>query len=309
MRAWRPPARPAGCASASSAGGSGVSPDVLRVWERRYGLLRARAHRGRLPPLHRPGRGARAGDAPLARAGPLRRRWPRGCALRGARAAGRAPRSARTRSSTARAELGEALEDFRDVDAQTILDRVFSTFSVAAVLRDVVLPYLRDLGDRWEAGGHLDRPGALRQLRPAAAAARASRAASTSASARGRCSPARRASATTWACCASGSGCATTGGASPTSARTCPLGDVADAAADVEPATGRDLRGAGRAHAGRDAADRAARGTLRGRAGRARRDGRAGAAAPARSCCRTHRSPQQRGWPKGAEGVAAPPAG
>src|SRR6202008_4396315 len=29
---------------------------------------------------------------------------------------------------------------------------VFNTFSVEAVLRDVILPYLRDLGDRWESG-------------------------------------------------------------------------------------------------------------------------------------------------------------
>lgn len=52
----------------------------------------------------------------------------------------------------ARRELGEALEDFRDADAQTIIDRLLAGFSVEAVVRDVVLPYLHDLGERWACG-------------------------------------------------------------------------------------------------------------------------------------------------------------
>ena len=53
--------------------------------------------------------------------------------------------------SAAQADLGALLEAFRDVNAQAVLDRLLARFSVTTVLREVVLPYLRDVGDRWEA--------------------------------------------------------------------------------------------------------------------------------------------------------------
>jgi len=33
-----------------------------------------------------------------------------------------------------------------------VLDRLLAAFTIETVLRDVVLPYLRDLGERWERG-------------------------------------------------------------------------------------------------------------------------------------------------------------
>ena len=49
-------------------------------------------------------------------------------------------------------ELRAALDGFDEPGAQTALDRLFAAFRLQTVLRDVVLPYLRDLGLRWERG-------------------------------------------------------------------------------------------------------------------------------------------------------------
>ena len=123
----------------------GVSPDVLRVWERRYGLLRPERSDGGF-------RLYSAGDEERVRS--MRRYLSQGfSASVAARMALREPSAPaedeREDALTgARSQLAEALESFRDVDAQTVLDRLFATFSVEAVLRDVVLPYLHELGDR-----------------------------------------------------------------------------------------------------------------------------------------------------------------
>ena len=51
-----------------------------------------------------------------------------------------------------RLELRDALDGMDSEAAHRSLDRVLATLSIHAALRDVVLPYLRELGDRWEAG-------------------------------------------------------------------------------------------------------------------------------------------------------------
>lgn len=51
-----------------------------------------------------------------------------------------------------RGEFADALDAFDDAAAQTSLDRLFGAFSVESVLRDVILPYLHELGLRWAAG-------------------------------------------------------------------------------------------------------------------------------------------------------------
>ncbi len=45
-----------------------------------------------------------------------------------------------------------ALDEFDEPAAHAVLDRLLSTLTVETVLRDVVLPYLRELGERWERG-------------------------------------------------------------------------------------------------------------------------------------------------------------
>ena len=49
-------------------------------------------------------------------------------------------------------ELRESLDGYDDARANDALDRLFGTYGAEPVLGGVVLPYLRDLGDRWERG-------------------------------------------------------------------------------------------------------------------------------------------------------------
>ena len=50
------------------------------------------------------------------------------------------------------AALRQALDAFDEPAAQAVLDRLFSDLSLITVLRDVVLRYLAELGERWERG-------------------------------------------------------------------------------------------------------------------------------------------------------------
>jgi DNA-binding transcriptional MerR regulator len=132
----------------------GVSDHVLRAWENRYGLLR---------PVRSAG-GFRLYTE--ADAGRVRRMQALlGSGLSAAEAA-RAVLDEEAGSLTTaadslvgRAELGDlsgllrqALESFDESAAQVTLDRLLSELSTTAVLRDVVVPYLTGLGERWESG-------------------------------------------------------------------------------------------------------------------------------------------------------------
>lgn len=127
----------------------GVSPDVLRVWERRYGLLSPERSAGGFR-LYTPEDDARVAS--------MRRNLAQGYSasvaarmvLEGPATPAFADRDAAI--AVGRAELATELEAFREVEANIVLDGLFATFSVEAVLRDVVLPYLRDVGDRWVDG-------------------------------------------------------------------------------------------------------------------------------------------------------------
>jgi DNA-binding transcriptional MerR regulator len=144
------PARSAGLLRIGELGRRhGVSPDLLRAWERRYGLLMPERSAGGFR-LYTPEDDARLGA--------MRRHLAQGYS---AAVAARMVLSAPTAPpiddrdavlAGARAELADALEGFRDLEAQGVLDRLIATFSVEVVLRDVVLPYVRSLGERWEQG-------------------------------------------------------------------------------------------------------------------------------------------------------------
>lgn len=49
-------------------------------------------------------------------------------------------------------DLAEALDRFDEERANAVLDRLLAVYRVEAVLREVLLPYLHDLGDRWARG-------------------------------------------------------------------------------------------------------------------------------------------------------------
>jgi DNA-binding transcriptional MerR regulator len=155
----------------------GVSDHVLRAWESRYGLLRpvrsaggfrlysaADERRVRRMQAHladglsaaEAARTVLAEDA-AARADPGRSDAPElaapgvaGSALPGVGLPAGADAAATvTELSVA---LRQALDAYDELAAQAVVDRLVSDLSVTAVLRDVFLPYLAGLGDRWERG-------------------------------------------------------------------------------------------------------------------------------------------------------------
>jgi MerR family transcriptional regulator, light-induced transcriptional regulator len=128
---------------------SGVSPELLRAWEQRYGLLR---------PARSDGGFRLYSDDDEQRIAVMRAHLERGLsAAEAARltldeehapaATGATPVLERTAG-----ELRAALDVLDEGAAQTALDRLLSGFSTETVLREVVLTYLRELGERWERG-------------------------------------------------------------------------------------------------------------------------------------------------------------
>jgi DNA-binding transcriptional MerR regulator len=121
---------------------SGVSPELLRAWERRYGLLRPTRSAGGLR-LYSP--------ADLERVRVMRRHLADGLAA--AEAAALALREDVPASPAAlRGELADALDRFDEPRAQAILDRLLALTTVDTLLGEVLMPYLQDLGERWERG-------------------------------------------------------------------------------------------------------------------------------------------------------------
>jgi DNA-binding transcriptional MerR regulator len=126
---------------------SGVSPELLRAWERRYGLLRPKRSSGGLRLYS---------SEDLGRVRLMREHMTQGLAAREAAAlaaretvADRAGAPAFDASS-ARAELGRATETFDEPRAQAVIDALLAVASLDAFLSEVVVPYLHDLGERWE---------------------------------------------------------------------------------------------------------------------------------------------------------------
>jgi DNA-binding transcriptional MerR regulator len=128
---------------------AGVSPELLRAWERRYGLLRPTRSAGGLR-LYSP--------ADVERVRLMRRHLADGvAAAEAASLALRAGPDARAAPAAldpaaVRDDLAQALDRFDEPGAQDAIDRLLAAATVDALLGDVVLPYLHDLGDRWERG-------------------------------------------------------------------------------------------------------------------------------------------------------------
>ncbi len=127
---------------------TGVSPELLRAWETRYGLLK---------PARSPG-----GFRLYSAADETRIRRMTGLIAGGVSAAEAARQALTGNEVQAKPEapiverltdrLRTALDTFDGAGAHSAFDRLLASVSVDVVLADVVLPYLRDLGDRWAAG-------------------------------------------------------------------------------------------------------------------------------------------------------------
>ena len=132
----------------------GVSDHVLRAWESRYGLLQ---------PVRSAGGFRLYSEADALRVRRMQAHLADGLSAAEAaravlgqdsRADGRAAGTDRvpTTDSELSGALRQALDAFDEPAAQAVLDRLLSDLSLTAVLRDVVLPYLTELGERWERG-------------------------------------------------------------------------------------------------------------------------------------------------------------
>lgn len=128
---------------------SGVSPERLRAWERRYELLR---------PTRSPGGLRLYSEADLARVRVMRGHLEAGLAAAEAAALAKQDEVAEPAPAVAlspetlRQELADALDGYDEPRAQAVLDRVLAAMTLDAALGEVVLPYLHELGSRWERG-------------------------------------------------------------------------------------------------------------------------------------------------------------
>ena len=131
---------------------TGVSPELLRAWERRYALLEPTRSTGGFR-LY-----SRADEARINRmkdllASGVSASEAAAIAVRDADALpeptvvaapeGLAPR---------RARLRDAILALDEPAVQAVLDELFSSFDADTVLRDVILPELRGIGDGWAEG-------------------------------------------------------------------------------------------------------------------------------------------------------------
>jgi DNA-binding transcriptional MerR regulator len=125
---------------------SGVSPELLRAWERRYDLLR---------PTRSAGGTRLYAPADLDRVRAMQRHLADGLAA--AEAAALASRSAGPAPSASalddlHRELEIALLAFDEPRAQAIIDSLLAAATLDTVLSKVLVPYLHDLGEGWERG-------------------------------------------------------------------------------------------------------------------------------------------------------------
>lgn len=132
---------------------TGVAPELLRAWESRYSLLapertsggfrlysevdeqRVRAMQQHLAA------GLSAAEAARLAAATAGDESPAGAVV--------APEAG---LSEAIASMRAAVDEFDGARAHELLDRLIATYTIETVLGDVVLPFLRELGERWARG-------------------------------------------------------------------------------------------------------------------------------------------------------------
>jgi MerR family transcriptional regulator, light-induced transcriptional regulator len=135
---------------------TGVSPELLRAWEQRYGLLRPSRSSG--------GFRLYSGDDEARVRRTVQLIQSGLSAAQAARAALSEPSPTETASERSRGwfaspefertkeHLTSALDSFDGEQSNAAIDELLSGFTLETVLREVLLPYLRDLGDRWAGG-------------------------------------------------------------------------------------------------------------------------------------------------------------
>jgi DNA-binding transcriptional MerR regulator len=129
----------------------GVSPETLRAWERRYGVLRPRRTAGntrlysaldearvRMMQRYIADDLSVAEAAEMAMSAQLRLKPGQRGAIPPAEA------------ERAIGELRGALDVYDETSADRVVQQLLGAYATTAILRDVMLPYLREVGERWE---------------------------------------------------------------------------------------------------------------------------------------------------------------
>jgi MerR family transcriptional regulator, light-induced transcriptional regulator len=122
----------------------GVSPELLRAWERRYGLLQ---------PIRTEGGFRLYTGEDAERVGRMRQGLEEG--LSAAEAARRALVEARPADGLlqdARRRLLGAVRAYDEAAVHAVLDEALARFALESLLGELILPALREIGDEWERG-------------------------------------------------------------------------------------------------------------------------------------------------------------
>jgi DNA-binding transcriptional MerR regulator/methylmalonyl-CoA mutase cobalamin-binding subunit len=124
---------------------TGVSPELLRAWELRYGLLE---------PSRTVGRFRLYSEADIALVRRMRANLDAGLSASEAARVALAERSQVDSPGLREAadDLARSLESYDDVGAQAALDMLLAAFSLDTVVREVLVPYLHAVGERWQRG-------------------------------------------------------------------------------------------------------------------------------------------------------------
>jgi MerR family transcriptional regulator, light-induced transcriptional regulator len=130
---------------------TGVSPELLRAWEQRYGLLQPTRTAGGFR-LYSAADEARVQHMQSLVSGGLAAAQAARLILSGGEPAPRTVSGPGTTLEDAAGNLAASLDRLDEQAANAALDRLFAAYTVETVLQDVVLPYLHRLGERWEAG-------------------------------------------------------------------------------------------------------------------------------------------------------------
>jgi DNA-binding transcriptional MerR regulator len=127
---------------------TGVSPELLRAWEQRYGLLQPTRSQG--------------GFRLYSSADEARVRRTTALIAEGLSAAEAARQAAQALEPGAPAAqpliddladgLQKALDNFDAAAGHAALDRLFEAVSIEFAIADVLIPYLHELGERWANG-------------------------------------------------------------------------------------------------------------------------------------------------------------
>ena len=134
---------------------TGVDAHRLRAWERRYGLLKPRRSAGNYRLYsHADEQRVRIMERYLQAGVTAAQAAELATTARLGVSPGAGETVSGEEADAAHEEMREALDRFDETSAQRALERLFAAFTPTTVLRDVLLPYLNRLGERW-AEGHV----------------------------------------------------------------------------------------------------------------------------------------------------------